>query len=829
MANVALNLAVGLVGQLLYAMFKPTPPDIEGARLDDLNIPAINPGRPINRVWGEMKVNGQIIWSSGLKETKHSKRVKGGKGGKRQKQHSYTYSTNVAVAVCVGPARILSIHGREKVIWEAADQAAEDDYATALAAYTAERHDYYTLYYSSPLFIYNNTPAERDKMRDDRVAYDVAQWKKKNQEDNPKPEYESLKIYTGDDTQLPDSTMEAFLGVGEVPAYRGLCYFVFDELQLADFGRAIPTFRVRVEVQRNGKPPTVADIIVDLCDAVGLNNGTDFKVNPTLENMQLGGFAISRIASARQSIEQLQVMHPFDVIEAGDKLVFRNRDRLPVGIIDWDDMRAHTRGSLEIGNKLERTHIDDPQLPKSIKISFQDASRDYSSNQVKATRSMTRSTSVQTQDLPISSTPTVMKKAAETAMTILMAQRNGYAFKLPAKYLRFQVGDVVQLPVKKGQYRTVRLTQADIGTNFIMDVKAVDHVLTESGIAAIAMDGDSIISTVNYPADTRVHVLDCPSLTDDELDTGVYVVFSADTSNWDGGALYRDILAGSSTPMFGTDASTPAGTEWELQVTGTEYVASGTVLNLLPPPISVDTLDTETEMKVIFWTANPSFVSQTYESMLGSTDNVFMVDGEIIQAQTVQQIDAQTFIFTNLLRGRRGTDYAAYNHAINDTIVELRPDAIERWDIEPEYVDAQIDWRGATQGLDVMAQPTQSFVFEANHLKAFGPAATEVMRLDDGELRMTLHPRARYGGQWLGGSTTTSPDKDEYTVYIYDGPAYLPSSNVVQTISLVGTKDFAYTAAQQITDFGTTQDQIYVKITQVSADNREGLPRFATL
>ncbi len=50
----------------------------------------------------------------------------------------------------------------------------------------------------------------------------------------------NLRFYQGDDTQLPDSLIEATQGAGHAPAYRGLCYLVIENLPLGRFGNRIP-------------------------------------------------------------------------------------------------------------------------------------------------------------------------------------------------------------------------------------------------------------------------------------------------------------------------------------------------------------------------------------------------------------------------------------------------------------------------------------------------------------------------------------------------------------------------------------------------------------
>jgi hypothetical protein len=61
----------------------------------------------------------------------------------------------------------------------------------------------------------------------------------------------TLRFYRGSEDQEADSLIEAVQGAGNAPAYRGLCYIVFERLPLSPFGNRIP------------------NIAVELCRAVG--------------------------------------------------------------------------------------------------------------------------------------------------------------------------------------------------------------------------------------------------------------------------------------------------------------------------------------------------------------------------------------------------------------------------------------------------------------------------------------------------------------------------------------------------------------------------------
>jgi hypothetical protein len=55
-----------------------------------------------------------------------------------------------------------------------------------------------------------------------------------------------MKVYPGDFSQLPDPAIEAALGAGETPAFRGTAYVVFENLDLAQFGNRVPQFSFEV-------------------------------------------------------------------------------------------------------------------------------------------------------------------------------------------------------------------------------------------------------------------------------------------------------------------------------------------------------------------------------------------------------------------------------------------------------------------------------------------------------------------------------------------------------------------------------------------------------
>lgn len=79
--------------------------NFEGPRLDSFHVQTSRDGAPMPRVYGRVRIAGQVIWASKLTENKSTDSVSGKGGGPTQTQYSYTIS--FAIGLCEG--EILSV------------------------------------------------------------------------------------------------------------------------------------------------------------------------------------------------------------------------------------------------------------------------------------------------------------------------------------------------------------------------------------------------------------------------------------------------------------------------------------------------------------------------------------------------------------------------------------------------------------------------------------------------------------------------------------------------------------------------------------------------
>jgi hypothetical protein len=180
-------------------LLRPDLPTVEvGPRLNDLSVTVSTFGNPIPRVFGTAPCGGNVIWSTPLVEHVVQTEVEvGGKGGSQtQTQISRYYTVSFAVAICAGEIigiRKIKLNG--KLYYDVGEN-------------------------SSPYSVLGSLPG--------------------------------VTIYTGTETQLPDSLIEEHVGTGMVSAYRGMAYVVFRDLNVSEeLGNAIPR-SIEFEVVASG-------------------------------------------------------------------------------------------------------------------------------------------------------------------------------------------------------------------------------------------------------------------------------------------------------------------------------------------------------------------------------------------------------------------------------------------------------------------------------------------------------------------------------------------------------------------------------------------------
>lgn len=199
--NAALSYGLGLLSRALQKGQTVTQ---EGSRLNEAQIASAAEGAAIKRLWGRSRVGAEIIWATKFKETiTTTTSAQGGGGGKGG-------------------------GGGGSVTTVTTNYTYSCSFAVA--------------------FCEGNNKCQLGRVWADGKLMDLS--KTVN------------RFYGGTQTQLPDPIIEAKEGTGTVPAFRGVAYLVFENLELANYGNRIP--QITAEIIK----PLESDNVDDLENAL---------------------------------------------------------------------------------------------------------------------------------------------------------------------------------------------------------------------------------------------------------------------------------------------------------------------------------------------------------------------------------------------------------------------------------------------------------------------------------------------------------------------------------------------------------------------------------
>lgn len=95
--------AAGAVGRGIDQRLFGSPRLRQGPQLNELRVQGASEGTPLSRVFGRVRLAGQVIWAARLKQRTETTRTGGGKSGPEVRTTRTVYSLSFAVALAEGP------------------------------------------------------------------------------------------------------------------------------------------------------------------------------------------------------------------------------------------------------------------------------------------------------------------------------------------------------------------------------------------------------------------------------------------------------------------------------------------------------------------------------------------------------------------------------------------------------------------------------------------------------------------------------------------------------------------------------------------------------
>jgi len=638
--------------------------------------------------------------------------------------------------------------------------------------------------------------------------------------------FDLIEIYLGTDGQGPNGLLEGYLGLGNAPAFRNCVCFVITNLQLVDFGNAVPTMTVEVQRTPNGTTSLV-EILTDVCYQAGLVDG-QFDAQSNVDQTPFPGFAITSNQSAREAVMELQKVFPVDAAESGYQVVFNMLNQRASQIVDAADLAAHV-DTEPAPSRQEVTITSDYDLPQRINLKYQEPARSYSVNALYAARYNTPSMNVEDLDVTVA----LDRNTAQTAVQNLLAHRmlgkRSYKFMLPRKYSTLEPTDVfrIQNTLDPSRYDQFYCTEVHVGANGLLEVHAVDHVYVDPNLSptdqmpddlSVATGGNNTLPTTSQ---TVPFLLDMPLMLDTDSDKpGFYVILAGSFNGWGGGTLYVDVASASIASAYGYNWTTmSSGSAWEAVASSQINIPQGTCLTALAPNMHSCYWDRQSSLLVKI-NNSMTLQSATEDDCLSQALNVTVVGNELIQYATATDLGNGLYRLTNLMRGLRGTERVMDSHVTGERFVRVTA-AMQRVITTKAELNIQDAFRAISVGQDTSTAVNVNFTDTGNSCKPYTVYVYQKFRDADGDVTVSWWPRVRQNGQWLSGSDVTLPANDSPETYQVDVCRSADPTTVVKTYTLTGSQvnlgaSFTYTAAQQATDLGAASNPVYLAIYQIS-------------
>ncbi|MCB2060941.1 MAG: phage tail protein [Novosphingobium sp.] len=545
----------------------------------------------------------------------------------------------------------------------------------------------------------------------------------------------TMRIYTGHGDQDADPLIAEIEGVDRCPAYRGLAYAVFEDLDLGDFFNRIPALTFEI-IADSGF--TLQDMVGEVID--------DADADLALEG--ISGFSIE--GSLAETLRQLDPMFPMDA-DANGELLTIARERLQAEPIALPEA-AISVGDGDFGGAAGFARKRSPRQPRPPEVlRYYDTGRDYLPGLQRA-QGRASPGQPQTIELPAAMSAANARALAETTARRSEWGRDRLAWRTSELDPSVAPGSIVNVPDKTGRWRVDEWEWRETGIE-----------LSLSRIVPTGADAQSSAPVdpgrVNPPADLAPPptVLAAFELPWDGAGAGdtpaTYAAVSSTGSNWSGAALFVDQGDG------GLQSLGPSGRNRSIL---------GTAQNALPPanPLLFDRTSNVTVQLI----DDQMELADATGRQLSLGVNRALLGVEIIQFARAVPLGGGQWRLEALLRGRGGTETAAAEHVSGERfcLLDARPVALD-----PALIGSAADTTIVASGRGDPDPVVSAIAMQGITLRPLSPVHPNVETLTDGSLEMRWTRRSR--GAWLWPDGVDAPLHEQAELYeVTYGPVDAP-------------------------------------------------------
>lgn len=549
------------------------------------------------------------------------------------------------------------------------------------------------------------------------------------------------------------------------------------------------------------------DIVTEECALVGITSG-DLDLTE-LTNSDVRGYRVSGAGSVRSVLEQLQAVFPFDVIQSGYKLKFKSRGGSSALTVPEADLGAHTGN--DTPSRFMTVKEMPSQVPAKVTFNFLNADREYDPDEQSATFTAQDVKNSYTVSIPLVMTPTEALRAADVLLRKEQVERTSAGtFWLPPTddYRKLEAADVIDV-IAQGRTHTLRLTKV---TQLPDGRVECDGKLTSSAAyTSTALAQSPLVigpTTVTLAGSSELVLLDIPRIVTDQDQAGLSLGMYGYTAGWPGGIAMRSDDGGETyAAIVSFDSKTEVFTAGAAIGANNGYAIDNSASLTVTPKFAEADLFSITETQLY---AHGNLAA-------------YGVDGrwEVLAFKTVTT-SGDDYILTGFLRGLYGTEWATGLHVAGDLLVMLDIENNDFAALPLTAINSPRLWRGITSGAAIDSATDISHTYSSVNLKPLSPVDLRGNRKATNlDWDILWSRRTRTPVEVFSGSVVPIGESSE----LYDLEVWNSDYSLLKrTFPSLSSPSTSYTSAQQITDFGSEQDTLYLKAYQLSAAAGRGFP-----
>ena len=557
----------------------------------------------------------------------------------------------------------------------------------------------------------------------------------------------AMRIYTGEDDQEVDPLIAQIEGDDLSPAYRGLAYVVFEDLELSEFYNRIPALTFEI----------IADGLFGLAEIV------EEVVDETDANVPLDGLAgLSCEGPLTELLAQLDPIFPIDADASGQTMVFA-RERLQAAPIMLPEPAIAVEDG-DFGGNAGYARRRSPPRERPLEIlRYYDIDRDYQPGLQRAS-GRPGPGQPRTVEMPASMTAATALSLADRMRQKADWSRDRLSWRTCELDPAVAPGAVVSVADFAGRWRVEEWELRDRGV--------------ELSLVRIVPDGTDAPSPpavdpgrINHPVDlqappTSLAAFELPADGQEGINTlRVYAAVSSSGANWSGAALFSDDGTGSLQSLG------PSGRMRNIL---------GTAIEALPPanPLLVDR-DRSLTVELL---ANDMSLANASPGQLAAGANKALVGSEIVQFARADPLGGRTWRLSGLLRGRGGTESAVGAHQPGDQFILL--DQRLRL-LDPSRVPTGPSAEIVAAGRGDPDPVAGAIGMRGISLRPLKPVHPRADTLLDGSLSLGWTRRARGSWLWPDGVETPLVEESEGYLVTFGDPSSPSASWTVSSNGLV--------------------------------------------